>query len=121
MTTVVRDTATASHTHLVAEFTAVPDAWLDDGPRLGGLLVAAAGAAGLHALGAPVVRTAGGQGVDAMLLLDGGHVALHAIRRRQAVLVDLLAPVEHDLTRAFDVLARRLAGCAVQAEQLRRG
>lgn len=121
MATVVRDTATASHAHLVAEFADVPEGWLDDGGRLGGLLVAAAGAAGLHALGAPFVRTAGVHGVDAMLLLEGGHAALHAIRRRRVVLVDLLAPVEHDLTRAFDVLARRLTGTSVQAERLLRG
>lgn len=121
MATVVRDPSTASHAHLVAEFADVPEGWLDDGPRLGGLLVAAAGAAGLHALGAPFVRTAGVHGVDAMLLLEGGHAALHALRRRRAVLVDLLAPAEHDLSRAYDVLARRLAGSTVQAEQLLRG
>ena len=121
MATVVRDTATASHAHLVAEFADVPDAWLDDGSRLGGLLVAAAGAAGLHALGAPFVRTTGVHGVDAMLLLEGGHATLHALKRRRAVLVDLLAPVEHDLSRAYDVLARRLAGATVHAERLLRG
>jgi hypothetical protein len=37
------------------------------------------------------------------------------------VLVDLLAPAEHDLSRAYDVLARRLAGSTVHAEQLTRG
>jgi S-adenosylmethionine/arginine decarboxylase-like enzyme len=116
-----RETATSSHAHLVAEFTGVADEWLGDGGRLGGLLVAAAGAAGLHALGAPLVRTAGPHGVDAMLLLEGGHAALHSVPERRVVLVDLLAPLRHDLVPAFDVLTRRLAMTDVRAERLLRG
>ncbi len=113
--------STASHAHLVAEFTAVPDELLGDGVRLGGVLVAAAGAAGLHALGAPLVRTSGPHGVDAMLLLEGGHAALHTIPSRAVILVDLLAPVRYDLIPAFDVLTRRLTPGEVRAERLSRG
>jgi S-adenosylmethionine/arginine decarboxylase-like enzyme len=112
--------STSSHAHLVAEFTGVAEEWLEDGGRLGGLLVAAAGAAGLHALAAPFVRTSGAHGVDAMLLLEGGHAALHSIPARRVVLVDLLAPLRHDLVPAFDVLSRRLA-TDVRAERLLRG
>jgi S-adenosylmethionine/arginine decarboxylase-like enzyme len=121
MTSSARESATSSHAHLVAEFTGVADEWLEDGSRLGGLLVAAAGAAGLHALAAPFVRASGAHGVDAMLLLEGGHATLHAVRRRRLVLVDLLAPVAHDLVPAFDVLSRRLANTDVRAERLLRG
>ncbi len=111
----------STHAHLVAELSGVPDELLGDGVRLGGVLVAAAGAAGLHALGAPLVRTSGPHGVDAMLLLEGGHAALHTVPSRQVILVDLLAPVKYDLIPAFDVLTRRLAPGDVQAERLLRG
>jgi S-adenosylmethionine/arginine decarboxylase-like enzyme len=121
MVSSARPIATASHAHLVAEFAGVATHWLDDGPRLGGLLVAAAGAAGLHALAAPFVRTSGAHGIDAMLLLEGGHAALHAVPSRQLVLVDLLASLDHDLVPAYDVLARRLACDDVRAERLLRG
>jgi S-adenosylmethionine/arginine decarboxylase-like enzyme len=83
--------------------------------------VAAAGAAGLHALGAPLVRTSGAHGIDAMLLLEGGHAALHTVPDRAVILVDLLAPVRFDLVPAFDVLSRRLAPGEVRAERLVRG
>lgn len=111
----------SSHAHLVAEFSGVPDELLSDGVRLGGVLVAAAGAAGLHALGAPFVRTSGPHGVDAMLLLEGGHATLHTVPSRAVILVDLLAPVRYDLIPAFDVLTRRLAPGEVRAERLVRG
>ncbi len=121
MVSSARESATSSHAHLVAEFSGVAEEWLGDGSRLGGLLVAAAGAAGLHALGAPLVRTSGAHGVDAMLLLEGGHAALHSVPSRRVVLVDLLAPLRHDLVPAFDVLSRRLAQTDVRAERLLRG
>ncbi len=117
----VRESVSSSHAHLVAEFADVPEELLGDGTRLGGVLVAAAGAAGLHALGAPFVRTSGAHGVDAMLLLEGGHAALHSVPSRSVILVDLLAPVRYDLIPAFDVLARRLAPAGVRAERLLRG
>ena len=117
----VRESVSSSHAHLVAEFTGVPDELLGDATRLGGVLVAAASAAGLHALGAPFVRTSGPHGVDAMLLLEGGHAALHTVPSRSVILVDLLAPVRFDLIPAFDVLARRLVPAEVRAERLVRG
>jgi S-adenosylmethionine/arginine decarboxylase-like enzyme len=121
MVSTAQASVTASHAHLVAEFTRVADDWFEDGARLGGLLVAAAGAAGLHALAPPFVRTSGAQGIDALLLLEGGHATLHAVSARRLVLVDLLAPVAHDVMPAFDVLARRLACDDIRAERLLRG
>ncbi len=105
----------------MAEFAGVPDALLADASRLGGVLIAAASAAGLHALGAPLVRTSGAHGIDAMLLLEGGHAALHTVPERAVILVDLLAPVRFDLVPAFDVLTRRLSAGDVRAERLVRG
>jgi S-adenosylmethionine/arginine decarboxylase-like enzyme len=117
----VRESVSSSHAHLVAEFHDVPEELLGDASRLGGVLVAAAGAAGLHTLGAPMVRTRAPHGVDAMLLLEGGHAALHTHPERSVILVDLLAPVRFDLVRAFDVLSRRLLPGEVRAERLLRG
>jgi S-adenosylmethionine/arginine decarboxylase-like enzyme len=67
------------------------------------------------------VRTRGAKGIDAMLLLEGGHATLHTVPERAVVLVDLLAPVAFDLVPAFDVLTRRLAPGDVRAERLLRG
>jgi S-adenosylmethionine/arginine decarboxylase-like enzyme len=103
--------------HLVAELAGVPAARLTDVTLLGGLLIAAAGAAGLHAVAAPLLR-ADPRGVDALLLLEGGHLALHAHAGRRTLLVDILAPGPAELARALDVLTRRLAPAAVAAERL---
>ena len=104
--------------HLVAELTGVADACLRDSALLGGLLIAAAGAAGLHALTSPLLRVSDSRGVDGLLMLDGGHVAVHAQAERGVLLIDLLAPEPTDLTRALDVFTRRLAPAAVSAERL---
>lgn len=105
----------------MAEFAGVPDALLRDGARLGGVLIASASAAGLHALGAPQVRTSGAYAIDAILLLEGGHAALHTLPERAVILVDVLAPVQFDLAPALEVFTRRLAFGDVRAERLVRG
>ena len=106
--------------HLVAELTGVADACLRDSSLLGGLLIAAAGAAGLHTFTSPILRTTDARGVDGLLMLDGGHVAVHAQAEHGTLLVDLLAPEPTDLGRALDVFTRRLAPAAVAAERLMR-
>ena len=104
--------------HLVAELSGVAEGCLRDSRLLGGLLIAAAGAAGLHAVTSPVLRTTDSRGVDGFLLLDGGHASLHAHAEQGTLLVDLLAPEPTDLVRALDVFTRRLAPAAVSAERL---
>jgi len=104
--------------HLIAELTGIAPAQLHDAALLGGLLIAAAGAAGLHAAAAPLLRSDPLRGVDALLLLEGGHATLHAEAHRRTLLLDLLVPEPAELARALDVFTRRLAPTAVSAERL---
>ncbi len=104
--------------HLIAELTGIASAQLHDAALLGGLLIAAAGAAGLHATAPPMLRSDALRGVDALLLLEGGHATLHAEAHRRTLLVDLLVPEPAELERALDVLTRRLAPTGVVAERL---
>jgi S-adenosylmethionine/arginine decarboxylase-like enzyme len=104
--------------HLVAEFKGVAESCLRDSGLLGGLLIAAAGAAGLHALTSPLLRNSTTRGVDGLMLLDGGHAAVHAQASRGSLLLDLVAPIPAELSRALDVFTRRLAPTAVSAETL---
>lgn len=106
--------------HLVAELTGVAESCLRDSALLGGLLIAAAGAAGVHAFASPLLRNNTLQGVDGLMLLDGGHAAVHAQAPRGRLLLDLLAPMPAEVTRALDVFTRRLAPTAVSAETLLR-
>ena len=52
--------------HLIAELTGISSAQLHDAALLGGLLIAAAGAAGLHATAPPMLRSDALRGVDAL-------------------------------------------------------
>lgn len=106
--------------HLVAGLTDVAPVHLHDGGMMGGLLIAAAGAAGLHATGAPLIRLHGTRGVDAVLMVDGGHAAVHAHAPRHMLLLDIIAPEPADLARALEVFTRRLAPGGVTMERLLR-
>lgn len=106
--------------HLVAALTDVEPAFLHDRGMLGGLLIAAAGAAGLHATGAPLLRAHGMRGVDGLLMVDGGHAAVHARAERRMLLVDIIAPEPADLARALEVFTRRLVPGGVTMERLLR-
>src|SRR5581483_599973 len=68
-----------SHSHLTAEFIGVPTEQLRDTTLLGGLLIAAASAAGFSLSGVPNVREHPSGGVSAVLLLENGHIALHSV------------------------------------------
>ena len=57
--------------HLVADFVGVPSVQLRDTAFVTGLLIAAASAAGLSAIGAPVTRALPHDGVAALFLLEG--------------------------------------------------
>jgi S-adenosylmethionine/arginine decarboxylase-like enzyme len=68
-----------AYSHLTAEFHGVPAEQLRDAALLGGLLIAAASAVGFSTIGVPSVRHQADDGVSAVLLLDGGHMLLHAL------------------------------------------
>jgi S-adenosylmethionine/arginine decarboxylase-like enzyme len=109
-----------SHSHLTAEFSGVPAEQLRDAALLGGLLIAAASAAGFSLSGVPVVREHPG-GVSAIVLLDHGHLAVHSLVERRALLFDAVAPASHDFRKALDVLSRRITARDVKTDTRGRG
>ena len=107
--------------HVSADLTGVGSGPLRDAGLLSGLLIAAAGAAGLNAAGAPIVRTAPNGGISAVLLLDPCHVSIHSFPDRGLALVDVLARDTAGASKALDVFVRRLAPTAVASDVRARG
>lgn len=107
--------------HVSADLSGIASGPLRDERLLSGLLIAAAGAAGLNATGTPVVRIAPSGGVSALLLLDPCHVSLHSFPDRGLALLDVLATTELGAARALDVFVRRLGPALVQSETRARG
>jgi S-adenosylmethionine/arginine decarboxylase-like enzyme len=110
-----------SHTQLTAEFIGVPGDQLRDAALLGGLLIAAASAAGFSTIGVPTVRKDTTDGVSAMLLMGGAHISVHSIPDRQTLLFDIIGPASHDFRKAVDVFARRLSAREVTSDTRGRG
>ena len=112
------------HRHLVyvsADLSGVGTGALRDAALLSGLLIAAAGAAGLSAVGTPLVRTAPSGGVSAVLLLDLCHVSIHSLPERGLALVDVFARDESGAAKALDVFVRRLVPSGVTNDTRKRG
>jgi S-adenosylmethionine/arginine decarboxylase-like enzyme len=107
--------------HLTADFHGVDRALLRAEPVLAGLLVAAAGAAGLAATTAPIVRRLPPDGVTAVLLVDGCHITAHTMPARGLLLLDVLAAAGVDAPRAVEVFVRRLAATDVRRHAVERG
>jgi S-adenosylmethionine/arginine decarboxylase-like enzyme len=108
-------------TRLSAELSGVPAEQLRNSEMIGGLLIAAAGAAGFNSLGVPATRTRPDGSCDAALLLDRAHLVVHALPERGLLVLDLFAPVSHDLGKALDVFTRRLNPTKVSVEPRKRG
>jgi S-adenosylmethionine/arginine decarboxylase-like enzyme len=110
-------------THRTADFSGVSPALLRDVPLISGLLVAAAGAAGLSADGSPTVRLRTAEGITAILLLaaEGCHFAAHTFPGRKLLLLDLLVPATQNTEKAIAVFVRKLAGAEVVRGQVDRG
>lgn len=115
------DSPEGSFSHLVADFVGVPAAQLGDSSLLSGLLIAAAGAAGFSAVGAPIVRQLPNDGVAGLILLDGCHMSVHAFPERGLLLLDVLSLATHDARKALDVFARRLPARVIRTDQRARG
>lgn len=111
----------AGYTHLTADFLGVAPAQLRDTALLAGLLIAAAGAAGLTALGTPLIRRLPTDAVAGVLLLDGCHMSVHALPDRELLLLDVLAAASYEPRKALDVFARRLPAREIRSEQRARG
>lgn len=107
--------------HVSADLLGVGSGPLRDARLLSGLLIAAAGAAGLNAVGSPVVRTAPNGAISAVLLLDPCHVSIHSLPDRGLALVDVLAPEAAGANKALEVFVRRLLPTSVTSDTRMRG
>ncbi|MEP6618485.1 MAG: S-adenosylmethionine decarboxylase [bacterium] len=113
--------ATESLLHVSAELAGVGSGALRDAALLTGLLIAAAGAAGLQATGAPIVRVAPAGGISAVLLLDPCHLSIHSFPDRKLALVDVIGRGDAGVAKALDVFIRRLVPTGVTSESRTRG
>ncbi|MDB4915276.1 MAG: S-adenosylmethionine decarboxylase related protein [Gemmatimonadetes bacterium] len=107
--------------HVTADLGGVGSGALRDVALLSGLLIAAAGAGGLSAVGVPVVRAAPNGAVAAVLLVDPCHVSIHSFPHSGIALVDILARNEKAALKALDVFVRRLAPASVMSDTRTRG
>ncbi len=94
--------------HRTADFRGVTSPILRDGAGLSGLLLSAAGAAGLSTAEPPTVRELPRDGLVVLLLLSLGHVTIHTMPERETLLLDLLVPAGRDPQKAVDVFIRKL-------------
>jgi S-adenosylmethionine/arginine decarboxylase-like enzyme len=101
-------------TQRVAEFRGVSSPALRDGGALSGLMLSAAGAAGLTTIEAPIVRDLRRDGLAAVLLLDQGHMAVHTFPDRETVIVDLLVAPGREPKHVVDVFARKFGVLAAR-------
>ena len=114
-------TSSPSFVHLTADFIGTPASQLRDDTLLNGLLVAAAGAAGLSATVAPTVQHFPNHDSGELLLLDGCRISLHAFPERELLLLDILTVATYDVRKALEVFTRRLVAREVLSEQRARG
>lgn len=95
------------YNHHVLELTEVVSTRLSDSGGLASIVVAAAGAVGMFALGPPEVRP-GPRGIAVGMLCRDGHIVLHTSPEEGLCVVDILARAPADVTRGLEVIARRL-------------
>jgi S-adenosylmethionine/arginine decarboxylase-like enzyme len=107
--------------HRTADFRGVTSPVLRDGAALSGMLLSAAGAAGLTTSESPMVRTLSRGGMVVILLLDLGHVIAHTMPSRELLLLDLLVPTGRDPQKAVDVFTRKLGAPESRSGRLDRG
>jgi S-adenosylmethionine/arginine decarboxylase-like enzyme len=109
------------YSRILADLIGVPAEHFQNDEMLGGLLIAAAGAAGFNSLGIPAVRRRPDGSFDAALLLDEAHLVVHALPNRGLLLLDFFGPAPHDLSKALDVFTRRLKPTKVHTDSRTRG
>ena len=106
--------------HVFADLGGIPGDRLSDPQALGGLLLAAANAAGLNPADPPAV-TSGSTGTTAVLVCRGGHVALHAIPEEGLCFADVAGLGAVQPQRGLDVIIKRLGAREVRMDSRRRG
>jgi S-adenosylmethionine/arginine decarboxylase-like enzyme len=92
-------------THRVVELTSLAGTRLADADGVSSMVVAAAGAVGMPALGPPIVR-AGPAGVAVALLCRDGHIVVHTIPAEGRCFVAVVARDPADPGRGIDVITR---------------
>lgn len=107
--------------HLTADLIGVPSVHLSDQSLVSGVMVSAAGAAGMTSSGTPVVLKHADGGLSVIMPLDGCHMSIHTNPAREFALLDVLALPHHDPQRALDVVRRRLPARTVHTERRERG
>ena len=107
--------------HRTADFRGVTSPLLRDAAALSGLLLSAAGAAGLSTAESPLVRQLTRDGLVVILLLDLGHLVAHTFPSRDLILLDLLVPSGRDPQKAVDVFVRKLGTTESRSGRLDRG
>jgi len=107
--------------HLTADFSGVAPAKLRDRSAVGGVMVAAAGAAGLATVAPPAVHSARNDGLAAILMLDRCHLSVHTFPELGVLLLDVLAAAPLDARKVVEVFERRLGSKKVVWECHRRG
>lgn len=106
--------------HVSADLGGIPAPRLADRQGIAGLLVAAANAAGLNPVGAPLVEL-GPRGLSAALLCHGGHVALHAVPEVGLCFADLAGMGGALPQRGLEVIIKRFGAREVRTAARRRG
>lgn len=107
--------------HRAADFRGVTSPLLRDGAALSGLLLSAAGAAGLTTVEPPLVRDLPRDGLVVLLLLDVGHAIVHTVPSRELILLDLLVTSTRDPQKAVDVFVRKLGANESRGSRFDRG
>ncbi len=107
--------------HRTADYRGVTSPLLRDGEALSGLLISAAGAAGLSTAEPPTVRELPRDGLALVLLLDLGHMTVHTIPMRETLVLDLLVPAGREPQKAVDVFTRKLGVGEARGSRLERG
>jgi S-adenosylmethionine/arginine decarboxylase-like enzyme len=93
--------------HDCFELSALASERLGDPDGLSAVVVAAAGAVGMLALGPPVVRQ-GPQGLAIGMLCRDGHIVLHTTPGEGTCFVDIAARAPANVAKGVDVILRRL-------------
>jgi S-adenosylmethionine decarboxylase len=106
----------AAFTHLTADLSGLRAEQLRDRALVTGLVIAAVGGAGLTSLAAPTIHERPQGGLSAVLLLEPGHLVVHALPERGRLLVDLLTLATQEPLKALEVFQRRLAPRDVRTE-----
>ncbi len=114
-------TEARTQVHVLADLTRVGSGALRDSSLLTGLLIAAAGAAGLSAVGTPSVHVDPEGKVSAFLFVDACHLSVHSFPASGMLLVDVMARDETSAAKALDVFVRRLTPGSVASESRVRG